>query len=287
MKKIGFIDFFLDEWHANNYPQWIRERAAATGQNYDVAYAWAEIDRPGGIRNEDWCKRHGVQFVSSMEALVELSDAVIVLSPDHPEHHERLSGHALTSGKPVYIDKTFSPDLKTGVRIVEWAARHHTPFFSSSALRFAQELRRYPNDQVNRSTIEYVAATGHGAYDNYSVHQWEMLVSLLGTGAVRMKSFSAGKGRMFIVDYKDGRRASMHQLSSAPFQVSIQLRKGEGVFIGEVNDMFPELIKTILHFFDTGIPPVPMEETLEIMSLIDSGYKAMVLDDTWVTVEQV
>ena len=25
MKKIGFIDFYLDEWHANNYPAWIRE----------------------------------------------------------------------------------------------------------------------------------------------------------------------------------------------------------------------------------------------------------------------
>jgi hypothetical protein len=25
MKKIGFIDYFLDEWHAENYPQWIEE----------------------------------------------------------------------------------------------------------------------------------------------------------------------------------------------------------------------------------------------------------------------
>ena len=23
--RIGFIDYFLDEWHANNYPQWIKE----------------------------------------------------------------------------------------------------------------------------------------------------------------------------------------------------------------------------------------------------------------------
>ncbi|MCF6175148.1 MAG: hypothetical protein L3J71_05240 [Victivallaceae bacterium] len=25
MKKIGFIDYHIDEWHANNYPKWIRE----------------------------------------------------------------------------------------------------------------------------------------------------------------------------------------------------------------------------------------------------------------------
>ena len=23
--KIGFIDYYLDEWHANNYPDWFRE----------------------------------------------------------------------------------------------------------------------------------------------------------------------------------------------------------------------------------------------------------------------
>ena len=25
MKKIGFIDYYLDEWHANNYPRMIAE----------------------------------------------------------------------------------------------------------------------------------------------------------------------------------------------------------------------------------------------------------------------
>ena len=29
MKTIGFIDYYLDEWHANNYPAWIRARRAA------------------------------------------------------------------------------------------------------------------------------------------------------------------------------------------------------------------------------------------------------------------
>lgn len=36
MKKIGFIDYFLDEWHANNYPDWIRETAGPT----DGIWSW-------------------------------------------------------------------------------------------------------------------------------------------------------------------------------------------------------------------------------------------------------
>ena len=44
MKKIGFIDNFLSEWHANNYPGMIcgNERAKALG--LEVCYAYAKTD---------------------------------------------------------------------------------------------------------------------------------------------------------------------------------------------------------------------------------------------------
>ena len=25
MKTVGFIDYYLDEYHANNYPQWLKD----------------------------------------------------------------------------------------------------------------------------------------------------------------------------------------------------------------------------------------------------------------------
>ena len=40
MKKIGFVDLFLDEWHANNYPQWFRETKRAA--EFELGYAWEE-----------------------------------------------------------------------------------------------------------------------------------------------------------------------------------------------------------------------------------------------------
>lgn len=38
MKTIGFIDYYIDEWHANNYPRMIRESSA--GGQFDVTLAW-------------------------------------------------------------------------------------------------------------------------------------------------------------------------------------------------------------------------------------------------------
>ena len=36
MKKIGFIDYFLSQWHANNYPAWIKEANEKLGTDFEV-----------------------------------------------------------------------------------------------------------------------------------------------------------------------------------------------------------------------------------------------------------
>ena len=42
MKTIGFVDYYISEWHANNYPQWIKDVCAESGRNFEVKYVWAE-----------------------------------------------------------------------------------------------------------------------------------------------------------------------------------------------------------------------------------------------------
>jgi hypothetical protein len=286
VKKIGFIDLFLDEWHANNYPAWIRANAQSSGRDVDVAYAWAKTAAPGGLDTDSWCRQYGVQRLATIEELVEKSDYLIVLSPDHPEYHEELARLPLQSGKPTNIDKTFSPDLASGARMFALAEQCSTPMFSSSALRFSSELAGYPDPKVNRQTLEAVATFGPGQFGNYAVHQLEMIVSLLGPNARRIKSLSTSHARMLVIEYPDGRRAFMQQMQEIPFHLSLQLANGEGVFFPACSDIFPRLVDATLSFFETGKPPVPKAETLEIMALLEAGHKALEKGDTWIKVEQ-
>ena len=283
-KKIGFIDFFLDEWHSNNYPAWIRDNVAATGREMEVAYAWAQTSPPGKLDTTAWCNKYQVQELDSMEELIERSDYLIVFSPDNPERHEELCELPLKSGKPTYVDKTFSPDLASGIRIFDLAEKHGTPMFSCSALRCALELAAYPNERVNRSTLQMVATFGPGVFANYAVHQFEMSVALLGPGAARVKAFPCGASASLVVEYADGRQSSMLQMPGMPFHLSMQLASGEGVYVEKCSDIFPRLIEDTLAFFETGKPPVPREETLEIMALIEAGRKAIANPDSWVQV---
>lgn len=71
MIKIGFIDNFLSEWHANNYPDMIRanERARSLGMDVCYAYAKEEVSPYDGVTTDEWCRAHGVRRVGSVEEL--------------------------------------------------------------------------------------------------------------------------------------------------------------------------------------------------------------------------
>ena len=137
MKKIGFIDYFLDEWHANNYPKFIKD---AVGDEFVVAYAYGEIDSPNGKTNREWADSFGVELLGTIDEVIEKSDVLIVLSPDHPERHWDLCQKPFRSGKRVYVDKTFAPSKKIAEDLVKLADENNTPFFSSSALRFRASI---------------------------------------------------------------------------------------------------------------------------------------------------
>src|SRR5690606_12649031 len=112
------------------------------------------------------------------------------------------------------------------------ADANRTPMFSSSALRFAKEL-----GEVNRDTASLVTAIGPGRYDNYAVHLFELIVTVLGTGAADIKSLSTPQGRLLVTRYADERQSVMLQLPNAPFQLSIALRDGSGVHIPQCSDI--------------------------------------------------
>ena len=123
--RIGFIDYYLDEWHANNYPKWIYE---ASNGEIEVELAYGQIDSPiGGRTNAQWCSDMGVERAETIEQVVDRCDGLIVLSPDNCEMHEALSRLPLESGKPTYIDKTFAPDYETARRIFAVGKAHGTP----------------------------------------------------------------------------------------------------------------------------------------------------------------
>lgn len=286
-RAIGFIDYFLDEWHANSYPRWIREES---GGSWEVALAWAERDAPpergkdaAAVRSTaQWCAEHGIGQAASISELIERCDAIVVLSPDYPQQHERLADAALRSGKPVYVDKTFAPGAAAAARMFELAAKSGTPLFSSSALRFARELEPWQAQRGLAADTNAAFVGGGGEFDNYAVHSFEMLTVLMGTGAVRLKAFGGPQLFTYIVDYGGRRQGTVVQTAKAPFQAAYAAADGQTEFFAACTDYFPRLIREMLRFFESGAAPVASAETVGTMALIDAARRARQRQGEWI-----
>ena len=274
MKKIGFIDYYLDEWHANKYPEWIRNES---GGRMKVAYAYGVKDAEHGLSNAEWCKQNDVKLMDTIEEVVSESDYLIILSPDHPEQHEALAQLPLASGKPTYMDKTFAPDRQTAVRLFELAAKHGTPLYSSSALRFAAEY-----DNVEREGIQVISSWGPGAFENYSIHQIEPIVSMLGPEAKRVM-YIGNHTPALLIEFTDGRQATIHHLGeNCPFTMAVNYDFGGCKVLKAESDFFKLFIQDLVAFFDTGHITVPKSQTISIITIIEYGLKAAASPYQWV-----
>lgn len=278
MKTIGFIDYFIDEWHANNYPRMIRE--SRFGNAFDVALAWQETELPGKQTLEAWCREHRVRPARSIEQIVDACDTIVVLSPDNGERHEDLADLPLRSGKPVYVDKPFAMTRSAAERMFAKAARHGTPLMSCSALRCAPPLVA-ALAQPGVRPVTQADSRGPGAFAVYAVHQLEMLVMSLGAGAARVRHGRNETETRLDVAYDDGRRASMVQTDGA-FAIRLETAAGPMV-LDDMGDFFPRFIDQMLEFFSTGASPIPPEETIEIAALLGAGTEACAQPGAWIT----
>lgn len=269
-KKIGFVDLFIDEWHSNNYPAWFA--SAPRGAEFEVMYAWEESPFPGRRALNDWCAENKMTPCASIAEVVEKSDAVCVLAPANPEVHERLAQLPLRSGKPLYIDKPFADSLASAERIFETAEKYGTPLMSSSALRFGDQLL---SGELQAMAPFLLHTSGGGrSYDEYAIHQLEMIVSIMGTEVENMSMTGDKEKLSLVLEYSGNRLATLDYAMRMPFTLSAANADKSKVY-PEISHTFENLTAAILDFFATGISPVPKEETLKIASLLEKSVSML------------
>ena len=267
MKTIGFIDYYISEWHANHYPEWIREISEKTGREYTVKYAWAEMDVSpvDGRSTEEWCEAFQVELCESLKELCEKSDAIVILAPTNPETHLGYAEVALRYGKPTYIDKTFAPDLQTAQEIFALAKKYRTPVFSSSALRYATEIGAIPKN-AEKLTI----TAGGSNLAEYLVHPLEMAVKLMGVGSEWVHVDLEKNGARISIGYGEKREVKIHYAPENGYSISLE-KKGAASLVTPVKSaFFNGLMEDMLRFFDEKKPSFSAEETLEVMRLRDA-----------------
>jgi hypothetical protein len=217
-----------------------------------------------------------VRVVGSMEEMLALSDVVMIETNDgRPHLSEALP--ALKAGKPTFIDKPIAENLSSVLRIYDLAKQMKVPIFSSSALRYVDNMTSIAKEEVLGASTYSPAALEKSHTDLfwYGIHAVEPLFAVMGKECREVTHIHHTDREDLIVGFWDNDRVG-----------SVRgIRKGRGGFGGTVFtekniiqlDSFTgyrNLVVQIVQFFKTRIPPVPAEETLAIYAFMEAAMES-------------
>lgn len=282
--KVGIVGY--DTSHSHVFPLYIRDHHAPEHPEFkdiEFAYGWpgdpATSVHPDNVQ-ETFAKVRelGMQECATIEELVEKSDVIFLESVNGWVHREQAE-KILPAGKPTYIDKPFANTYEDAVAMVELARRHQTPCWHSSSLRFEPVMCAAIQEageglfeaDVYGPTPEY--EKGRGVF-YYGIHTAEMLSRVMGRGLETVRTTAWEKGEMIVCRWADGRMGTFRgRRDIYAFGGTVQTPKGAVPFQAK-GGFYEAFTLELGRFCLSGEPYVPLEDTLEVIALLEAAERS-------------
>jgi hypothetical protein len=269
----AFTKLLNDKNDPNHVPG-ARVIAAFKGGSPDVESSRTRIDRFTAELKDKW----GVEIVGSIEELCQKVDAVLLESVDGRPHLNQVRP-VFAAKKRVFIDKPFTASYADAREIVRLSRESGMPFFSTSSLRFAadiQAMKRNENLGAMLGAFTYGPAPTEPHHPDlfwYGIHAVEMLYTLMGPGCESVTRVRTDGADVVVGKWKDGRIGTMRGIRNGKQDY------GAIAFGAKANLATPmpmksdyrNLLVEVVKFFQTGVPPIPPEETLEMMAFMEAA----------------
>jgi hypothetical protein len=263
-RRIGFVDYELDNFHANTYLAAFRNQLQ--GRGYTVAGCTAMHADEGRA----WANKNRVPYYESVAELNAQVDFFAVLAPSNPEVHLELCRQVLPFGKVTYVDKTFAPDLATAKLIFSLADQSHTAMQTTSALRYTN-VQTYVK-QVGPDAVQHMVTWGGGrSFGEYAIHPVELMLSCMGAQAISLMRRGTGQFSQLLINFTHGRTGvvNVYVDSDTPFAAAVSTAKQTRIITVDDSQLFIDMAAGMLDFFDAGKPAIARAESLMIRHILD------------------
>ncbi len=250
--------------------------AAFKGGSKDIPSSW---DRVEGY-TKTLAEKHGVKIVDSIEELCKQVDAVMLESVDGRPHLEQAKP-VIKAGKPLFIDKPMAGSLRDVLEIFKLARENKVPVFSSSSLRYGKDTQAVRGGSVGKVLNAELSSPcslepHHPDLFWYGIHGIESLFTVMGTGCETVKRGTTADGKIEVTGTWRGGRTGIYRESShgkgsktKPYCGTAKGDKGEAP-VGSYDGYAP-LVVEVVKFFQTGVSPIPEDETIEIFAFMEAA----------------
>jgi hypothetical protein len=278
--RVGIIG--LDTSHSPAFTKLLNDPDAApdlAGFRVVVAYPYGSRTIESSYsripRYIEEVRELGVEVVDSIDAVLNRSDVVLLMTNDGRLHLEQAL-HVFKAGKPVFIDKPLAGSLADAVAIFDAARQHGVPVFSSSSLRYTAGAvaarsgslgRIVGADAFSPATIEPT----HPDLFWYGVHGVELLFTAMGTGCEEVVRVHTAGTDVVVGRWRDGRVGTFRGIRDGRGGYGGHAFGTDGIGPLGPFDGYRALVVEIATFFRTRVPPVSEEETLEIFAFMEAA----------------
>ena len=269
----AFTALLNDPSNPNHVPG-ARVVAAYRGGSPDVESSATRIDRFTSELQTKW----NVELVGSIEELCKKVDAVLLESVDGRPHLAQVRP-VLAAGKRVFIDKPLAGSYRDAREIVRLSKESGTPFFSTSSLRFVNELQELKSSEKLGTMLGAITFSPspteahHPDLFWYGIHGVEMLFTLMGTGCESVTRVHTTGSDVVVGRWKDGRTGTFRGIREGKADYGAIAFGSKAVIPSSIPMKvdYRGLVVEIIRFFQTGVPPVSPEETLEMMAFMEAA----------------
>jgi len=247
--------------------------AAYKGGSPDVESSATRVDKFADELRTKW----NVQFYTSIPELCRKVDAVLLESLDGRVHLAQ-ARPVIEAHKPLFIDKPLASTLADAREIARLAGEAGVPWFSASSLRFGEIAQT-----MKFADAQGVETWGPGPLEPhhqlelswYAIHPIELLFSLMGPGCEEVTRIFTADADLIAGRWKDGRIGTVRALRPYGDYGAVVFRPKQIVESPpHAADSYRPLVVEIMKFFETGQPPVPNRETLEMFAFMDAAQRS-------------
>ena len=244
--------------------------AAYKGGSRDIDSSISRVDQYAEEIRAKW----SVEIVPDIPTLLTKVDAVLLTSVDGRTHLAQ-ARPVIAAHKPLFIDKPLASTLEDAREIARLAKEAGVPWFSSSSLRFGEiaAAMKFP-DIAGAETFGPGPFEPHHALDLswYAIHPIELLYAIMGPGCDTVTRTSGETADVITGHWKDGRIGTVRAIRPYSEYGAIVFRKN-AIVESKPQDAgsYRPLVLEIVKFFQTLVPPVSNDETLEIFAFMDAA----------------
>lgn len=204
-------------------------------------------------------------------------DGVLLESVDGRVHLNQAK-EIFAARKPVFIDKPLASSYEDAKEIARLAKEAGVPWFSSSSLRYGEiaTTMKYP-DAIGVITWGPSPLEPHHQLDLswYGIHAVELLFTLIGTGCQEVTRISTPDVDVITGRWSGGRVGTVYAMRrNDTYGATVFRPKLTEQSRPDMRESYTPLVEQIVKFFQTGQPPVPNEETLEIFAFMDAAQRS-------------